>query len=139
MIPFAVDREMSERDILDVTRFLSGIKLDTQPPADMPADGFARLQVMKRVLVIPREPGDAVAGKAFFAESCAPCHGRAGEGRVKRPPLAGQHIAYLKTQVANFLSGKRPHDDLDVLRAKTTADWANLWAFLPALQNGPVR
>lgn len=37
MIPFAVDREVSEQDVLDVTRFLSEIKLDTKPPANMPA------------------------------------------------------------------------------------------------------
>ncbi len=135
MIPFAVDREVSEQDVLDVTRFLSEIKLDTKPPADLPADGYARLQVMKRVLVIPHEPGDVAAGKAFFAQDCAPCHGRNGEGRVKRPPLAAQHIPYLKAQVESFLSGKRGHDDLEILRAKTPADWANLWAFLSTLQD----
>ncbi|TAN71226.1 MAG: c-type cytochrome [Magnetospirillum sp.] len=135
MIPFAVDREMSEADVLDVSRFLSEVKLDTKPPANMPADGYARLQVMKRVLVIPHEPGDVAAGKAFFAADCAACHGRKGEGRVKKPPLAAQHIPYLKTQVASFLAGKRNHDDMDILQAKTPADWTNLWAFLSTLQD----
>ncbi|RAU21968.1 cytochrome c-552 precursor [Paramagnetospirillum kuznetsovii] len=133
MIPFAVDREMSEADVLDVSRFLSEVKLDTKPPADLPKDGYARLQIMKKVLQIPREAGDLEAGKAFFVADCAPCHGRKGEGRVKKPPLAGQHIAYLKTQVASFLSGKRPHEDLDILKAKSEADWINLWAYLSRL------
>ncbi|OAN49923.1 cytochrome c-552 precursor [Paramagnetospirillum marisnigri] len=133
MIPFAVDREMSESDVLDVSRYLSEVKLDTKPPADLPKDGYARLQIMKKVLQIPHEPGDIEAGKAFFAADCAACHGRKGEGRVKKPPLAGQHIAYLKTQVDNFLTGKRHHDDLDILRARTATDWTNLWAYLSSL------
>ena len=41
MIPFAVDRELSEADVLDVTRFLSEVKLDTKPPPNMPADALA--------------------------------------------------------------------------------------------------
>lgn len=133
MIPFAVDREMSEGDVLDVARFLSEVKLDTKPPPDMPKDGYARLQIMKKVLQIPREPGSIEAGKAFYAADCSACHGRKGEGRVKKPPLAGQHIAYLKTQVDNFLSGKRAHEDMEILKAKTPEDWTNLWAYLSSL------
>ncbi len=133
MIPFAVDREMTEADVLDVSRFLSEVKLDTKAPPDLPKDGYARLQIMKKVLQIPREPGDLEAGKAFFAADCAACHGRKGEGRVKKPPLAGQHIAYLKTQVGSFLSGKRSHEDMEILRARTEQDWTNLWAYLSSL------
>ncbi|CAA7612479.1 c-type cytochrome [Magnetospirillum sp. SS-4] len=135
MIPFAVDRELSEADVLDVTRYLSEIKLDTKPPADMPADGYARLQIMKKVLQIPREPGDVAAGKAFYDADCAACHGRKGEGRVKKPPLAGQHIHYLKVQVETFLNGKRKHEDMDILKARSAADWTNLWAYLSSLMD----
>lgn len=135
MIPFAVDREVSERDVLDVTRFLSEVKLETKPPADMPPDGYARLQIMKKVLQIPREPGDVEAGKAFYAADCGPCHGNKGQGRLKKPALVPQHINYLKTQVANFLSGKRKHDDIEVMQAKSPEDWKNLWAFLSSLSD----
>jgi cytochrome c553 len=135
MIPFAVDRELSERDVLDVTRFLSEVKLETKPPANMPTDGYARLQIMKKVLQIPREPGDVEAGKAFYAADCGPCHGNKGQGRLKKPAIAPQHISYLKTQVDSFLSGKRKHDDMDIMKAKTPEDWKNLWAFLSSLQD----
>jgi cytochrome c553 len=135
MIPFAVDRELSERDVLDVTRFLSEIKLDTKPPANMPTDGYARLQIMKKVLQIPREPGDVEAGKAFYAADCAPCHGNKGQGRLKKPALAPQFIPYLKTQVDNFLTGKRQHDDMEILKARSPEEWKNLWAFLSSLQD----
>ena len=133
MIPFAVDRELSQRDVLDVTRYLSEIQIATHPPADMPPDGFARLQIMKKVLQIPREPGDVEAGHEVFASECAPCHGRKGEGRVKRPPLAAQHIAYLKIQVANFLAGKRSHEDVEAMRKRSDEDWRNLWAYVSTL------
>jgi cytochrome c553 len=135
MIPFAVDRELSERDVLDVTRFLSEVKLETKPPANMPADGYARLQIMKKVLQIPREPGDVEAGKAFYAADCGPCHGNKGQGRLKKPAIAPQHIGYLKTQVDNFLSGKRTHDDIEIMKAKSPEDWKNLWAFLSSLSD----
>ncbi|CAA7626780.1 Cytochrome c-552 [Candidatus Terasakiella magnetica] len=135
MIPFAVDRELNEQDVLDVTRFLSEVKLDTKPPADMPNDGYARLQIMKKVLQIPREAGDLAAGKEFYGNDCAPCHGRKGEGRLKKPLLAPQHISYLKVQVASFLSGKRPHDDVELLKSKSETEWANLWAYLSSLQD----
>jgi cytochrome c553 len=135
MIPFAVDRELSERDVLDVTRFLSEIKLDTKPPANMPTDGYARLQIMKKVLQIPREPGDVEAGKAFYAADCAPCHGNKGQGRLKKPAIAPQFIPYLKTQVDSFLTGKRQHDDIDIMKARSPEEWKNLWAFLSSLQD----
>jgi cytochrome c553 len=135
MIPFAVDRELSERDVLDVTRFLSEIKLDTRPPANMPTDGYARLQIMKKVLQIPREPGDVEAGKAFYAADCAPCHGNKGQGRLKKPAIAPQFIPYLKTQVDSFLAGKRQHDDMDIMKARSPEEWKNLWAFLSSLQD----
>ena len=135
MIPFAVDRELSQRDALDVTRYLSEIKIATRPPADMPTDGLARLVIMKKVLQIPREPGDVEAGREFYASECGPCHGRKGEGRLKRPPLAAQHIAYLKAQVTNFISGKRAHDDVQIMRARSETDWLNLWAFVSSLSD----
>jgi len=135
MIPYATERELPEHDVLDIARYLSEIKLDTKPPADLPKDGFARLEAMKKVLQIPREPGDADAGQAVFAAECAPCHGRNGEGRVMRPRLGGQHIKYLKTQVDNFMAGKRAHDDVEAMRNRSAADWANLWAYLSTLQD----
>jgi len=134
MIPYATERELPERDVLDIARYLSEIRLETKPPADLPKDGFARLEAMKKVLQIPREPGDAETARPIYAAECAPCHGRNGEGRLARPRLAGQHIKYLKVQVENFLAGKRAHDDIEALRAKSQADWTNLWACISILQ-----
>lgn len=130
MIPFANERELSDRDVLDITRYLSGITLSTRPPAeDEPMDAHTRLMKMKQVVQIAREPGDAVAGKAVYDADCAACHGANGQGRVRKPPLALQHIRYLRTQVELFLAGKRPHDDIDELfRNKSPEHWNNLFA-----------
>lgn len=39
---------------------------------------------------VPEPPAALEAGRAAFAESCAPCHGRSGEGSEVAPPLAAQ-------------------------------------------------
>jgi cytochrome c553 len=137
MIPFATERELPERDVLGIARFLSEITIATKPPKDLPTDGYARLQAMKKVLQIPHEPGDDKAGGAIYQRDCAACHGKRGEGRLQKPPLAGQHIRYLRTQIDNFLTGKRPHDDVDrIMRPRSAADWDNLWAYVTALSAG---
>jgi cytochrome c553 len=111
MIPYATDRELPDRDILDVTRYLATVKLDTRlPEAAGPMDGLERLAQAKQVLQIPRADGDIKAGKELFEENCAACHGKTGEGRAKKPPLAGQYTGYLAEQVKNFITDKRSHE-----------------------------
>ncbi|MGE5505240.1 MAG: c-type cytochrome, partial [Actinomycetota bacterium] len=137
MIPFATERELPERDVLAISRYLSEITIDTKPPKDMPTDGYARLQAMKKVLQIPREAGDVAAGGQVYSRDCAACHGKRGEGRLRKPPLAGQHVPYLRTQIDNFLSAKRGHDDVErIMRPLAPQDWNNLWAYVTALGDG---
>jgi cytochrome c553 len=136
MIPYATERELPEAEVRTIARYLSELPLQTKLPANLPEDGYARLQAMKQVLQIPREPGDAAHGGAIYAKKCAPCHGVHGEGRLLRPPLASQHVKYLETQIANFLAGKRPHDDVAAMRAHSEADWQDLWAYVTALGAG---
>jgi len=134
MMPYATERELPERDVLTISRYLSELKLETKLPKDLPSDGFARLEAMKKILQIPREPGDVAAGRVFFDNECGVCHGVRGEGHLMKPQLAGQHIKYLKTQVEGYLAGRRPHQDLADWRARPEADWINLWAFISTLQ-----
>jgi mono/diheme cytochrome c family protein len=66
--------------------------------------------------------GDAVAGRALFARTCAPCHGAAGKGGGIGPRLAGASISLAAAQAkidagggampAGLVSGK---DERDVL------------------------
>lgn len=137
MIPFTEDRDLSERDILDVSRWLSEVTLATRPPPpDVEMGAYQRLLAAKQSVQIPLEPGDLAAGKALYAADCASCHGNMGQGRVKRPPLAGQHIPYLRNQITLMLSGKRKHDDIDeIIRPRSAEDWQNLWAHISTLDD----
>lgn len=44
---------------------------------------------------------------------CAGCHGYDGVGRtLDTPNLAGQNRSYMRTQLDNFLSGRRYHPEM---------------------------
>lgn len=110
MYPFTVERELSDQDVLDVSAYIAEMKLDTRLP-DMGenVDGYVRLMATKRVLQIPRAPGDVEKGAALYKEGCARCHGEKGEGRPHDPPLAGQYTKYLKKQFRDIRSDARLH------------------------------
>ena len=137
MIPYATDRELPGDDVEDVAAYLMGIKLATQlPPQDVPMDGLERLMQAKKVLNIPREPGDVENGKVFYDEACARCHGDKGEGTVRAPLVAGQHIKYLKVQIQRFIDGQRKHlkTQRDFVE-RPAKDVADLWAYLSILDD----
>lgn len=43
--------------------------------------------------------------------SCESCHGPKGEGTVQLPRLAGQHAAYLQSQLKEFNARERTNDN----------------------------
>ena len=110
MYPFTVERELSDQDVLDVSAYITEMKLDTRLP-DMGenVDGYVRLMATKRVLQIPRAPGDVEKGAILYKDGCARCHGEKGEGRPHDPPLAGQYTKYLKKQFRDMRSDARLH------------------------------
>lgn len=137
MIPYANDRELPEKDVLDVSYYLASITPSRHPPADDVAmDAYERLKLAKQAVQIPRQPGDVEAGKKLFNADCMECHGRDGQGRVKKPALAQQHMPYLRTQIGLFLSGLRKHDDVDeLMRPKSAKDWDDIWAYVSILDD----
>ncbi|MDK9723543.1 MAG: c-type cytochrome [Sterolibacteriaceae bacterium MAG5] len=71
---------------------------------------------------LARRPGDpdfAAVGKYIFHKgnpysgvaACASCHGKAAYGTVQLPRLAGQHPAYLETQLTEFNKRERTNDN----------------------------
>ena len=80
-----------------------------------------------------RTPGEvtdvnlAAQGRLIFEDgivasavpACSGCHGDKGEGTDKFPRLAGQHAAYLNTQMSNFRNIVRNNDARGVMRAIT--------------------
>jgi cytochrome c553 len=99
-------------------------------------DGLQRLMQAKMVMQVPRHDGDIERGKQLYGEQCAVCHGREGQGRVTKPPLAGQHTEYLLTQIALFRKGKRGHPDTEELFLRTTPrDMDDILAYMSVLDD----
>ncbi|MEN8177480.1 MAG: c-type cytochrome [Pseudomonadota bacterium] len=117
MVEYVDHRQMPDNDIQDISRFLSVIQLKTKlPPVDEKAPGFnayARLLESKRLMQIPRAPGDIEVGRKIYRKECASCHGREGWGIHDKaaPMLAGQYTNYLWRQVEKYRKKIRIHDE----------------------------
>lgn len=74
--------------------------------------------------------GDVTAGKGKAA-ACAVCHGNDGNSPTNMfPKLAGQHESYLVKQLADFKSGDRLNDAMEMMTEELTEqDMADLGAF----------
>ncbi|GJM43946.1 MAG: hypothetical protein DHS20C21_07880 [Gemmatimonadota bacterium] len=137
MYPFATERELPEADVRDISLYLSGIELLSQMPA-LPdsVEAYERLQIAKRVFNVPRREGDVPNGEAVYRQYCRLCHGKAGEGRTRTPPLAGQYTDYLRLQVEKFLKGERFHKNVPkYLEPLSEQDWNDLYAYLAQLDD----
>jgi cytochrome c553 len=117
MVEYVDHRQMPDDDIQDIARYLSGIRLKTKLPAvDEKApdfDAYARLLESKRLMQIPRSPGDVATGRKLYHKECASCHGREGWGDEQKavPMLAGQYTNYLWRQVEKYRKRIRIHDE----------------------------
>ncbi|CCQ73143.1 c-type cytochrome [Magnetospira sp. QH-2] len=138
MFPFTSERELSDQDILDVTAFITSITLRTYlPPVEGRVDGLERLLAAKRVLQIPRAPGDLKRGRDLYGQyECGRCHGEQGEGGPSDPLLAGQHIPYLERQFERMAKDERFHPKPDRYIAPLSAeDIQNLLAYISVLDD----
>lgn len=140
MIPYANDRELPDDDVEAVSAYIQSIELQTRlPDVDGVIDGYTRLKQAKQVLNIPRYPGDDVLGAKVYGDYCARCHGKRGQGSVRGPRLAGQHIVYLKNAIDDFLEGKREHKSTDVFfEQRTPEEREGVFSFL-SLQDDLTR
>ena len=111
MFPYTEERELPDEDIVHISAFLAGIKLDTAPPVFKEnEDALARLTAMAKVFSVPRAEGDVDAGAKLYKQECASCHGLKGLGYKENPMLVGQYTQYLKRQINKFIAGERIHD-----------------------------
>lgn len=139
MYPYTQERELSDKDIKDVSAYLASIVLPTEPPEFKESDdALTRLLAMDKVMIIPRAEGDIAAGEVIYQKNCAECHGRTGRGRTIFPMLVGQYTAYLKKQMDAFRAGERPHDQEEVkagsLMPLSEQDLQNILAYLTSIQ-----
>ncbi len=142
MFPYTEERELPEEDIVQISAYLSGIKLDTAPPVFKEnEDALARLTAMAKVFNVPRAEGDVDAGTKIYKRECAPCHGSKGLGKKGTPMLAGQYTQYLKRQIDKFVAGERIHDsdlkdrEKDVLNQLKPEEIRDILAYLSVLND----
>lgn len=138
MYPYTQERELSDEDIKDISAYLSGIELPTKMPTFTgDEDALTRLQMVDKVMIIPRAEGDIDNGKAIFQKNCATCHGKNGMGRGKFPMLVGQYTNYLKRQIGLYLKGDRPHEEegtVGILNEFKEKDLQDVLAYLTSIQ-----
>ena len=140
MIEYIDERQMPAEDILHISYYLAGLKLNTRLPAvDETADDFdayARLLESKKLMQIPRAEGNLEAGHKLYKKECASCHGSDGYGDQRKvvPMLAGQYTNYLWRQVEKLRQRIRIHDVDDpkdeLLDSFSETELADIFAWL---------
>lgn len=145
MIEYIDERQMPDNDILDISQYLSTVELKTRlPPVDETApdfDAYARLLESKKLMQIPRAPGDVSAGKKNYQRECGSCHGREGWGNAKKavPMLAGQYTNYLWRQVKKLREKIRIHDidepDEEILDDFSDKELEDIFAYLSTVDD----
>ncbi len=138
MFPYTQERELSDEDIKDIAAYLAGVELPTKMPVFKgDEDALTRLQMVDKVMIIPRAEGDVEAGGKIFQKQCTACHAKTGKGRGMFPMLVGQYTPYLKRQIDLYLKGDRPHDEdgtVGVLNGLKEKDIQDILAYLTTLQ-----
>lgn len=140
MIPYTEERELSHEDMKTVAEFLAQIELPTKMPTFRgDEDALTRLQMVEKVMIVPRVEGDIGKGGALYQKQCASCHGKQGQGKGMFPMVVGQYTNYLQKQITAFLKAERPHDEDSaregVLFALQAQDIQDILAYLTTLQN----
>lgn len=139
MFPYTQERELPDEDIRDVAEYLASIELPTKMPIFKgDEDALTRLNMVEKVMIVPRAEGDVENGKAVFQKNCVTCHAKTGMGRGKFPMLVGQYTNYLKRQMDLYLKGDRPHDDegtTGILNTLKEKDLQDILAYLTTLQD----
>ena len=115
MYPYTQERELSDEDIKDIAAYLAGIELSNRMPTFKGTeDALTRLQMVDRVMIIPRAEGNLDRGQAIYQKQCASCHGKTGKGDgpdgEAEHAERGQRLAHL-VQLERFDDGS---DELHV-------------------------
>lgn len=138
MFPYTEERELADEDIKAISAYLASIKLPTTPPTFKgDEDALTRLQMMEKVMIIPRSVGDIANGEKIYQKECASCHAKDGGGRGSFPMLVGQYTNYLMKQVVSYVKGEREHDEEDsrgVLAKLKDTDIRDILAYLTSIQ-----
>jgi cytochrome c553 len=101
----AIAKEMTDEEIINVANYYGSLAFEATP---VPND----FQSLERGLEL------AVRGKPeYMMPRCDACHGPRGEGFGEHfPPLAGQPIKYIVSQLNKWQNGKRDNDHLSMMK-----------------------
>ncbi|HEX5803945.1 MAG TPA: c-type cytochrome [Azospira sp.] len=140
MYPYTKERDLPDEDMRLVSDWLAQIQLPTRMPTFKgDEDALTRLQMVEKVMLVPRVEGDIDKGGQLYQKQCASCHGKQGQGKGMFPMLVGQYTNYLQKQLGAFLRAERPHDEDSakegVLFGLQAADLQDIVAYLTTLQN----
>lgn len=80
------------------------------------------------------QAADAAAGESKFADSCAQCHGKQGQGMASFPSLKGHDAEFIKSRLETYRAGEKvgANSGLMIVNAKDLSDddIANLAAYI---------
>lgn len=91
-------KDLKDEDIAGLAAFFAGKKAGGRQPGDVDLAGVGRF-IFHR--------GNSFSG----VSACASCHGPKGFGTEQLPRLAGQHPAYIETQLKDFNKRERTNDN----------------------------
>ena len=140
MLEHVQERQLSDQEILDISAYLSGIRLESRlvpmDEKDPNFNAYERMMALKRIVQIPAYEGDVAAGSKLYAKECRSCHGADGWGEPDKgiPQLAGQYTQYLWRQIDKYRNGVRIHDpdapEDDILPDFTQEELRDILAYL---------
>jgi cytochrome c553 len=138
MLMFSDDRQLPEKDILDLAAYIDSLELATRT---IPVIGAPRPAVFaSRAVDISRAPENIEKGRASTASGVQSATGaKVGGGDGDVPALAGQHTRYLASRIAVFRRETRSHPEANSLfTSRSDAKFVDILAYLSIQeQRGP--
>lgn len=140
MYPYTKERDLPDEDMKLVSDWLESVDLPTKMPTFKgDEDALTRLQMVEKVMLVPRPEGDVANGGKVYEQNCVSCHGKTGTGRGSIPMIVGQYTTYLMKQMKAFLNAERAHDEESPkegsLYKLKEQDLQDVLAYLTTLQN----
>lgn len=91
--------------------------------------------ILAIALATPAQAGDPTTGRKT-AQQCQTCHGIDGVGKMPDVPnIGGESASYLTTQLEQFRSGERKHEQMSIIASGLSdADIANVAAWYSSIQ-----
>ena len=102
-------KDLTDADVAGLAAFFAAKKAGSRQPGDVDLAGVGRFIYQR---------GNPYSG----VPACSSCHGPNGHGTQQLPRLAGQHPAYLESQLKEFSKRERTNDNavMNTVAAKLT-------------------